>query len=376
VKKYWRLLGSGALVGLLIWRIDWRQVASAFARMDATYWFLAFGLFLLTQAVSTLRWQLLGQSLGLGGRWRDYLAHYFVGMFFNLVLPTSVGGDVVRAWYLGRQQGAKPAAGRQTTAFLSVLADRVNGFAVLIGVACAAALFCPIPMPSWIAWIVAGLGAACLLGFAALPLLPRVRAWLPQHQQLTRIFDAAEVCLRDRRTLLWISLLSVLVQIGGIVLAWLIGVGMGLPIPPLYYGVMMPLVAILTLLPVSLNGMGLREFGTVALLVPLHIEAASAVTLSLLIFAVYTTASLLGGLVYLFGHLSPFSALRDPPSSEAESAGREAANGKEASGHADSVGGDSDQGRKRESQAVARTAAPRPRSVECGGSPSRSFGQL
>jgi hypothetical protein len=104
VKKYGRLLGSLILVGLLAWRIDWRQVASAFAQLDATYWLLALGVYLLTQGVSAARWQILGRMLQLSGYWRDYLSHYFVGMFFNLVLPTSVGGDVVRAWYLGRQQ--------------------------------------------------------------------------------------------------------------------------------------------------------------------------------------------------------------------------------------------------------------------------------
>ena len=104
MKKYGRLLGSLILVGLLAWRLEWRQVASAFAQLDATYWLLALGVYLLTQGVSAARWQILGRMLQLSGRWRDYLRHYFVGMFFNLVLPTSVGGDVVRAWYLGRHQ--------------------------------------------------------------------------------------------------------------------------------------------------------------------------------------------------------------------------------------------------------------------------------
>lgn len=369
MRKYWRLLGSGTLVGLLIWRINWRQVGAAFAQLDATYWFLALGLFLLTQGVSALRWQILGQTLGLGGRWLDYLAYYFVGMFFNLVLPTSVGGDVVRAWYLGRQDGATPATGRKAAAFLSVLADRVNGFAVLIGVACVAALCCPTPLPNWIAWTVAGMGAALLCGLAVLPILPHVRRWLPKHPRLNPILDGAELCLSDRRNLVWVSLLSVLVQVGNIVLAWLIGVGMGLEIPPLYYGVMVPLVSMLTLLPISLNGMGLREVGTVALLAPLDIDSASAVTLSLLIFAVYTMASLLGGFFYLFGNSPSVGRAFQPE--------LQAACGTEAIGHADPVGGNSDQGRRREPTAPAWTTAPSSRSSVCGGGRSpRSLGEL
>ena len=69
--------------------------------------------------------------------------------------------------WAGRRDQAPPT-GRRTAAFLSVLADRVNGFAVLIVVACVATLCCPTPLPSWILGTVAGMGAACLLGLARL----------------------------------------------------------------------------------------------------------------------------------------------------------------------------------------------------------------
>jgi hypothetical protein len=338
VRKYGRLLGSLILVVLLVWRIEWRQVARAFAQLDATYWLLALGLYLFSQGISAARWQMLGRMLGLGGRWPDYLGPYFIGMFFNLVLPTSVGGDVVRAWYLSRRDQIAlsthpPSTSTRLTSFLSVLADRVNGLAVLIAVACVATVCCPMPLPGWIVAIVAGIGGACLLGFAVLPFLPWLRRLLEAYPRLTSVLDGANLCLRNRRGLAAVSVLSLMVQLANIVLAWLVGEGLGLEVPPLYYGVLIPLVSILTLLPISLNGMGLREAGTVLLLAPLHVSSASAVTLSLLLFAIYTVASLMGGVVYLFGRSPRFSM--------------------EASGHANSVGGDSNQGRMRKPSAAA-----------------------
>jgi uncharacterized membrane protein YbhN (UPF0104 family) len=338
VKKCWRLLGSLVLVGVLAWRLDWRQVASAFAGLDVTLWLLALGLYLLTQGVSALRWQMLARTLGLGGRWRDYLGYFFIGMFFNLVLPTSVGGDVVRAWYLGRLDGPPPPLGRRTAAYLSVLADRVNGFVVLIAVACVAALCCPLPLPGPVAWAVASMGAAAALGLASLPALPWLQKVLPVHPRLTPILAGARLCLGDRRRLLIVSALSLVVQLANVVLAWLVGEALGLPIPPLYYGVFIPLVSLLTLLPVSLNGMGLRETGTMLLLDPLGVGAASAVTLSLLLFAVYTAASLGGGLFYLLGRSPRFEAARP---------------GVEVLSRADSVSGDPGQGRVRQPPAAA-----------------------
>jgi uncharacterized membrane protein YbhN (UPF0104 family) len=64
---------------------------------------------------------------------------------------------------------------------------------------------------------------------------------------------------------------------------------------------MVPMVTLLTLLPISLNGMGVREAGTILFLAPLGVARSTALSLAVLWFAVFTTASLLGGAVYLFG---------------------------------------------------------------------------
>src|SRR5262249_8660901 len=127
VKAHWRVLGTLVLVAVLAWRIDWGQLAGAFARLHGGLWLLAVGGYLLAQLASAWRWHLLARVVGLAGPLLDYLRYYFVGMFFNLVLPTSVGGDVVRVWYLARQEGPAPPLGRGLAAFVSVLADRFNG---------------------------------------------------------------------------------------------------------------------------------------------------------------------------------------------------------------------------------------------------------
>jgi uncharacterized membrane protein YbhN (UPF0104 family) len=349
VKKYWRVVGSVVLVSVLAWRLDWRQVGEAFARLDATYWLLALGLYFFAQGVSTLRWQMLAHMAGLGGRFRDYLAYYFMGMFFNLILPTSVGGDVVRVWYLARHEGVAPPMGRRKAAFLSVFADRANGLLVLIALACLASACCPLPLKPWIAWTVAGMGAAALVGLLSLPLVPWLQKIPPADSRLGVLLAGAAVFLSDRRGLGYVSLLSLVGQVANVLLGWLVGAGLGLPIPPLYYGVFIPVVAVLTLLPISLNGMGLREAGTVVLLEPLGVGSAPAVTLSLLLFAVYTAASLAGGVFYLLGRSPRF---------EAAAAGGEAAEllpvrPSSEVPHDDPVRGDPHQGRMRQPPAAA-----------------------
>jgi hypothetical protein len=338
VNKKWRLLGSLTLLAVLAWRLDWGRLAAAFARLDLRLWLAALVVYLLTQLVSAVRWQALARLAGFDGGWGRYLAYYYIGMLFNLVLPTSVGGDVVRAWYLAGQEGAAPAAGRRTAALLSVLADRVNGVLVLVALAAVATACCPLPLPPWVVTAVAAVAGGSLAGLACLPLLPHLQRRLPGNAHLRRLADGARLYLRHGRVMAWVTALSLVVQVANVVVIGLIGAGLGLPVPPLFYGVMVPLVTLLTLLPVSVNGMGLREVGTVALLAPVGVDAASAVTLSLLVFAVFTVASLSGLGFYLFGRFPRFRA---------EGARLEVPE------HDAPVGGHPDQGRTRQPPAAA-----------------------
>jgi uncharacterized membrane protein YbhN (UPF0104 family) len=343
VKKSWRLLVSAALVAVLAWRVDWGQIGSAFARLNGWFWLAALAVYLAAQTVSGLRWRILARAVGLDGPRAEFVGEYFVGMFFSLFLPTSVGGDVVRAWRLARRPGAEPPAGRRMAAVLSVLADRANGLVVLIVLACAAAACCPVALPFWALAAVLGVGGGAALGFGLLPLwrrvvIPRLRAALPRFARplngLQSLADGAAVTLGDRRVLVQGTALSALVQAANVVVVWLVGEGLGLRVPFLYYGVLVPLVTLLTLLPVSVNGVGLREMGLVVLLGPLGVGAADAVTLGLLSFAVYTAAGL-AGVFFLIG--GPAHARRPL----------------EVRGDDEPVGGDPDQGRARQPPAAA-----------------------
>jgi glycosyltransferase 2 family protein len=228
-------------------------------------------------------------------------------MFFNLALPTSVGGDVVRVWCLASQQGSGPASGRRLTALLSVLAERVNGVVVLVALACVSALLCPIPLKEWIVWAVVGIGTLTILGLATVPALralfasfPRLAA-SPKLAHLRRLVDGGCSYCHQPGVLVNATLLSVIVQVGNVVIGYLIGQALELPVPVLYYGLIVPLVALLALLPISVNGMGVREAGFVVLLAPLGIDEAWAATFGFLLFAVAAVVSLGGVGFYLFG---------------------------------------------------------------------------
>lgn len=293
-----RFLVSGTLLAVLAWRTDWEHVSAAFAGLRAEFWLAALGLYALTQVVSAWRWRLLSAPLGFNRPLGHFLGFYFIGMFFNLMLPTSVGGDVVRAWYLDGRSG------RRLAAFLSVAVDRGSGLVVLLALACVATAFSPVALPAWIPWSVYGTAAAAAAAIVAVVVAsarrPTSAVDVDSRPSLTALPRLAAQYLHRPGLLAGTALLSVIVQAANVVLVWLVGQALGVDVAGAYYWIVVPMVTLLTLLP-SINGMGVREWGMTLFLVPLGVPAGTAVSLAFLWFAVFGACSLAGGAVYLLG---------------------------------------------------------------------------
>lgn len=300
VNKYARIAVSAALLAWIAWHTEWERVRLAFTDLRIELWLAAGGVVLACLAGSARRWQVLARELRFERSMSQLLGYYFIGMYFNLLLPTSVGGDVMRAWYLDG------GSGRKLASLAAVLLDRVNGLLVLIAMACVAVAISGQDLPPWIAWSVWGIAAAAGLGLASLPVLVRLEL-LPAHrqQQMRTMVQA----LRAPRALAEATFWSILVQAGNVVVVWLIGLALHVEVPLTYYFVFVPMVTLLTLLPLSVNGMGVREGGVALFLAPFGVDQASSLTLAFLWFAVAALVGLLGGVVYLCGaYARPISA--------------------------------------------------------------------
>ncbi len=320
MSKYIRIAVSAVLLAVVAWRTNWSDVAERFANLNIWLWLAAVGVALLGIVASATRWQLFGREMGFERSLGQYSAYYFIGSYFNLLLPTSVGGDVMRVWYLDGKSGRKLAA------LASVFLERLNGLLVLIAMACVGVLVAPIPLPAWVhvsVWSVAG---CAVLGVASMPILARMR-WLPlnRREQMKTVLSLWHMPALMAGS----TALSILVQVLGVVCIWCVGKSLGLNVPIGYCCILGPMVSLLTLLPISVNGMGVREVGMVVFLAPLSVGEDSAKALAFLWFLVTVAVSLFGGLVYLFGAFP-----------KAEPVNQEANHG--------SFDRDTDQGRERE----------------------------
>ncbi len=285
-----RVAGTAGVAAYVLTRVSPGDLLATIRRVHSGTLGAALVLYLLGQALSALRWSILGRAVGLDRRLLDYLRFYAIGMFFNLFGPSTLGGDAIRVLYLGRGRRRMLAAG-------SVLFDRLSGFVMLVALAAAAQLVYHPRLPRALAAAVGSAGLVLLVGWVALPRLVR---FLPREQRLRRTVEGELAPFwRDGSLLASAAVLSLVFHVSQVGVQFLLGLATDVALPFWYCLVFHPLVALATALPVSLGGFGVREGGYVLLLGRIGIAPSQAVALSLLWFTVTAVAGLLGGLVFV-----------------------------------------------------------------------------
>lgn len=308
-----KLLVSGGLLGYFLARVHIERFIDTFASAKFSYIALALAVYLVSQGISAARWTALARPLGIRTPFNDLLRYYLIGMFFNLFAPGTVGGDVSRVYYLVKDEEAHARGRRVTTvhAAMSVLMDRGIGMVVLVWLGAAALLLFPhyaVPAPARAATFLLAFGFC--LAVALTPLLKRA---LPEdgHQLVVKLRLALRSYRRHWRALGAAALLSLLVHL---IQAWMhvvMGRALDLNLSFSFCLIAYPLVGTFAAIPISVNGIGLREGGYVFLLAVVGIGTEKGVAFGILLFLIVAVDSLLGGVLFLLQKgpkPAPFSA--------------------------------------------------------------------
>jgi glycosyltransferase 2 family protein len=288
------LLKGGISAGLIAWlatRIDLDPLRDAFATLDPAWTALALAFLLAQLVLAGLRWSWIHRHLGQSLRPRDAVDLAFVGQFFNQTLPSAIGGDAVRA-VLAAKRGL--TAGQAAS---GVILDR--GFALIVLVALMA-LAAPILPAREAAWL-AGLALATLAALAiGLVLAERVRKFLPAWRARDWAYSVADglraILARPR-----LLLASLAVHLGVIATFWALAQALDVPASFVLCMAAVPPVVLLSTLPISLAGWGVREGAAVYVFGLAGIAAADALALSIAFGLAQIAVGLPGLLLWLKG---------------------------------------------------------------------------
>ncbi len=265
-------VGLSLLVILCLW-FDVSGIIRELFSIDARFVLLAIGVFVLQFALAYMRWAYILKRQNIPVGWRDALSIFGISTLANLFLVTSIAGVSVRAALLVRSGSGL------TGALASVSAERLaaalglalcGGIGLVFAFPLVKSALGSLPLFSTLGVVAAGaavLAAACLLANR------KFEAFREFFSQVWQAFSS----LRALLLLAGSSMAVILLGFAG--LALLAG-GMGLTINPVFFVSIMPVVALISALPISFGGWGVREGSMVAGLALFSVPAESAVALS------------------------------------------------------------------------------------------------
>ena len=293
-----KILVSAALLYFSLRKVDFIDL---FARIDVSSlgWIgVAIAVAFLQIFIGVLRWREISAECGAPLPARQAMRFNVIGTFFNQTLPSSIGGDAVRLWLVARSGHGWRAA------TYSIFVDRAIGL-----IALAVVIVASLPWSYRLITDPHGRSALLLVDFAALAgglgflVLGRLPwAWL-KHWWLTHHIHACSVIanrvLFSRAHGPKVAILSLLVHVLAVVIAWCVVQSIAAPVLFSQIFQLVPPVMLITMLPISIAGWGVREatmglaFGYAGLM------TSEGVNISLLFGAVSFIVGLVGGLVWI-----------------------------------------------------------------------------
>jgi uncharacterized protein (TIRG00374 family) len=274
----------------------------------ANVWWLAAGVlvFFLCTIVATARWKILLAVQDINMTWLRTWQLFMIGMFFNLFMLGSTGGDVVKMFLTMRE-----ARNNKAAALLSVFMDRVIGMLALIFLSVGFLYFRydllnhaegSSTLLNLLLWLMAA-ALLIIVGMFAVSALGWVHylpQWTPLRGRIVEISAACHMYAKGWRLTIWAFLISF--PLFGMFFTTFYCAARAftdqLGIVDIFS--VMPIVAVITAIPISVSGIGLRESLFVSLLAPFGVAAAIATLISVTGFLINTLGSLAGGLVFLF----------------------------------------------------------------------------
>ena len=284
-------------------RIDIRALANDIRGVNKLFLGAGFAVFFLGYLLGFLRWRMLLLGAGIRISLKKLISSFSGGIFFSIFLPSTIGGDVVRSADLAEH--TRKAKEVIATVFL----DRLSGYiglvfvvlpAIFLGsdlvrdkvvfssVAVIVLLLVFILLVLFNSFIYSG-----ITRFLATPGAERIKEMIKDMHREIHVFR------HRRKIIIYNLLLSFLIQIITPVSIYLIGLSLGVKINFIYFLIFLPIIGAITLLPIAIGGLGLRESLFVVYFAKAGVVKQLALAMSLLSFSFIVIYGAIGGLIYV-----------------------------------------------------------------------------
>lgn len=302
VSVFVKVAVTGSLLGWFFVQLDLTKTFALLQTVHLGYILFVFALCVGTIGLLALRWQLLLGALHIRLPFKEVCRITFISNFFHYLFPSKLGGDAVRIFYVVK------LTGRPVELILSTLVDRCVGVVALMSVPFVVIL---ILRPTGRLYEVVGLAYALVSAFLLLAIavglgvgrgslsLLSARPGTKLGSLVHSLRSFLHLYTQQKGILLQTFWIATATHVLNIAIYYSLGVSLGEGSRVLDFFYFVPMVFLATLLPVSLGGLGVREWTFVYFFTELGMPRHTALSISLLNLLVKIGASLIGAVLYL-----------------------------------------------------------------------------
>ncbi len=244
------------------------------------------------------RWKILLESYGIDVPQKELYRLYMIGSFFNTFLPTSVGGDAVRMYKVFS------LTDKRAQAVTSVIIERFIGMLVLYIISFFSYIFYFKfkEKELFIAISLLLFASLAFVIFILSPISEKILKIVPPSffkDKLDKILYSLKYPVREPNSLFKVFAYTALLQINVVIYFFIISIAIKIKLSIVYFFILIPIILTVTMLPITLGGIGLREGGFVFLFSRFGVLPEKALTLSILGYFISLVFAGFGGLVYV-----------------------------------------------------------------------------
>lgn len=304
IRKY-RIILKILVASLLLWyilgQIDIIQIYSVIRDADPLILGSAFLLAIINQLViSNIKWSIVLNAYNASIPFKRLCDMYLTGMFFNMFLPGAYGGDLVRAYQVSRHTESA------VEGVMSVIVERMTGLMGLLLILLLSILLFDQPFMAHglKAWIISGI-MLFFSGFMLLftrNLMNRLLQLLPSGNKIEikikEIYESIYT-LKNKRLVVSMTFFSILFQFLVILTNYMIAISLDVNLPFTYFLLAIPIASLISMIPVTLNGIGVRDMSYIALFSAAGVSKEAAFSIGLIAFLMGVAMSIYGGFIYM-----------------------------------------------------------------------------
>ncbi|MEF8873800.1 MAG: lysylphosphatidylglycerol synthase transmembrane domain-containing protein, partial [Candidatus Thermoplasmatota archaeon] len=303
-----KIIVSISLISYVIYSAGPYKIWDEIKNINLLFFLIVIGITIVKVGISAKKWQIL---LKAKGEIKDFLhvwKIYYIGTFFNLFLPTNVGGDIVKAHKMSK------VSKKSIEAYSSVFMERFTGLIAILSLAIAASTLYFSELPIDIILVI-------YVVFLPLIILSFITIWKESvvdkfkslikrlfknfnpfsiREKLLKLYSSISLYTKKKRTLGYALLISFAFHTMLILTNYILALSIGINVSIEYFFIFIPITAVLLFLPISIRGFGVREVLYVYFFTQVGATTAQAVSLSFLVQLLGIISSLIGGFVYLF----------------------------------------------------------------------------